>query len=99
MPVAGGFAGFGGGGRGGANMGFWPRGYKVKASMDGKTWGVSLAEGQGQSNTVVIDFKATKAKFIRVTQTATTENAPAWSIQKVQLFQAPAPAMTTSTAK
>jgi hypothetical protein len=78
----------------------WPRGYKVEASMDGKTWGVPLAEGQGQSNTVVIDFnKPTKAKFVRVTQTATTDNVPAWEIQKVQLFQTPAPAMVTSTAK
>ena len=85
--------------RGALNNGMWPRGYKVEASMDGKTWGVPLAEGQGQSNTVVIDFnKPTKAKFIRVTQTA-ADPTFAWEIQKVQLFQPPAPAIVTSTAK
>ncbi len=91
-----GFAGFGGGGRGGQNAGMWPRGYKVEASLDGKTWGVSLAEGQGDSNTVVMDFKPTKAKFIRITQTATATNAPAWAIQKVQLYQTPAPATVSA---
>ncbi len=89
----GGPGGFGGaafgGGRGGQNNGMWPRGYKVEASIDGKTWGAPLAEGQGDSGTVVIDFKPTKAKFVRITQTATAANAPAWAIQKVQLFQTP----------
>ncbi len=90
-----GFAAFGGG-RGGPNMGMWPHAYKVEASLDGKTWGVPLAEGQGASNTIVMDFKPTKVKFIRITQTATADNALPWSIQKVQLFQTPAPPVITA---
>jgi mono/diheme cytochrome c family protein len=66
-----------------------PRGYSVQLSMDGTTWSAPVAEGQGAGTTTVIAFKPVDAKFIRITQTATTENAPAWSIQRLRLYQPP----------
>jgi len=37
----------------------------------------------------VITFKPVEAKFIKITQTATVEKAPAWSIQRLRLYQPP----------
>jgi len=37
----------------------------------------------------VIPFKPARAKFIKITQTAAAENAPAWSIQRLRLYQPP----------
>ena len=36
---------------------------------------------------VMITFAPTQAKFVRLTQTATTENAPVWSITQLRLFE------------
>jgi glucose/arabinose dehydrogenase/mono/diheme cytochrome c family protein len=69
-----------------ASIGF-PRGYKVEVSMDGSAWGTPVAEGQGTGPSTIIMFPATRAKFLRITQTATTENAPNWSIQRLRLYQ------------
>ena len=57
--------------------------------MDGKTWGAPVAEGQGSGPTTTIAFRPVRAKFVRITQTATVENGPAWSIQRLRLYQAP----------
>ena len=79
-----------GGGRGGfalAPPGF-PRGYTVDVSTDGSTW-TQVAKGQGDGGTTVITFKPVDAKFLKITQTATAENAPAWSIQRLRLYQPP----------
>jgi hypothetical protein len=69
-----------------ASMGF-PRGYKVELSMDGTTWGTPVAEGQGTGPSTIVMFAPTRAKFLRITQTATTDNAPNWSIQRLRLYQ------------
>jgi hypothetical protein len=63
------------GGRGGFTMvsGF-PRAYTVQVSNDGSSWSALVAEGQG-------------ARFVRITQTATPDDAPAWSIQKFRVYQ------------
>jgi hypothetical protein len=37
----------------------------------------------------VITFSPVRARFVRVTQTASTENAPFWSIQRLRVYQAP----------
>jgi mono/diheme cytochrome c family protein len=66
----------------------FPRGYTVEVSTDGSTW-TRVAEGQGDGGTTVITFKPVEAKFIKITQTATVEKAPAWSIQRLRLYQPP----------
>ena len=71
----------------------YPRGYKVETSSNGTAW-TSVAEGQGNGTTTLITFKPVQAKFVRLTQTASTENAPPWSIQQLRLYRAPAPTGT-----
>ena len=75
------------GGRGGFTMisGF-PRGYTVQVSGDGSSWS-PVAEGQGAGTTTVITFAPVSAKFVRITQTATPDDAPSWSIQKFRVYQ------------
>jgi mono/diheme cytochrome c family protein len=65
-----------------------PRGWKVQTSMDGTTWSEPVAEGQstGPATTIVLGAP-TRARFVRITQTATTENAPPWAMQQLQLYE------------
>ena len=95
--------GFGGGGRGrgavpaaGAGApppapvipaGPYPRGYKVEVSTNGTAW-TQVAEGQGTPGSTNIAFAPTQAKYIRITQTATAEDASAWSMQRLRLYRA-----------
>jgi len=80
-----------GGARGGPPpAGTFPRGYRVEVSGDGSTW-TRVAEGQGASRLTTITFGPTGARFVRITQTATIENAPVWSVERLRLFEAPAP--------
>jgi mono/diheme cytochrome c family protein len=67
----------------------FPRGYQVQVSADGVTWSAPIAEGQGVPGTTVITFTPVSAKFVRLTQTATVENAPPWSMRLVRLYAAP----------
>ena len=76
-----------GGGRGGGTVfGSFPIGYKVQLSADGKTWSAPVAEGAGSPATIVATFRPTQAKFVRVTQTGTGENAPAWSVLNFRVY-------------
>jgi len=70
------------------NLGY-PRGYKVETSMNGTTW-TPAAEGQSSGSPTIITFKPTQAKFVRISQTATTENAPPFTIQQLRLYRASA---------
>jgi hypothetical protein len=86
----------GGRGRGGADavasppiVGY-PRGYSVEVSMDGKTWSKPLAVGKGSGPRTTIAFAPTQAKFVRITQTDTTADAPAWSVRNLRIYEAPA---------
>jgi hypothetical protein len=65
----------------------FPRGYKVEVSMDGASW-QTVAQGNGSGTTTDIMFAPAQAKFVKITQTASPENAPAWSIQAFKLFEA-----------
>ena len=77
------------GGRAGAPA-VWtfPRGYQVQVSADGTTWSAPVAEGQGTPGITVITFAPVSAKFVRITQTATVENAPPWSMRLLRLYVA-----------
>ena len=68
----------------------YPRGYKVETSTNGTTW-TTIAEGQGSGSPTIITFKPVQAKFVRLTQTASPENAPPFSIQQLRLYRAAAP--------
>jgi hypothetical protein len=59
--------------------------------MNGTTW-TEVAAGQGSGAATTITFNPTQAKFVRLTQTATTENAPPWSLTQLRLFEIKAPA-------
>jgi mono/diheme cytochrome c family protein/glucose/arabinose dehydrogenase len=78
-----------GGGRGGGSpFGSYPIGYKIQLSMDGKTWGAPVAQGAGSPVTTIATFRPVQAKFVRVTQTGTAEDAPAWSVLNFRVYAA-----------
>jgi hypothetical protein len=54
--------------------------------MDGTSW-TQVAAGQGEGANTVITFAPAQAKFIRLTQTATTADAPPWSIQQLRVYE------------
>jgi hypothetical protein len=72
----------------------YPRGYRVELSTDGTTWSTA-AEGAGGSVVTSVPFKPTRARFVRVTQTATPDGSPAtppgtlWAIQQLRLWTVP----------
>ena len=59
----------------------------MQLSLDGATWSDPVAEGQGTGPSTVITIAPTRTRFVRITQTATTENAPPWAIQQLQLYE------------
>jgi mono/diheme cytochrome c family protein/glucose/arabinose dehydrogenase len=94
-PTVGGGRGGGRGGPGAAPqaapvVGF-PRGYSVQVSSDGTNWGKPIVEGKGEGTRTVIALPATRARFVRITETAAAD-AP-WSIRNLRIFEAPAAAV------
>jgi hypothetical protein len=75
------------GGRGAPRSPAFPLRSKVEVSMDGKAWSAPVADGEGTGTSTVIAFPPVRAKFVRITQTATVEGAPNWSIQRLRLFE------------
>jgi mono/diheme cytochrome c family protein/glucose/arabinose dehydrogenase len=70
-------------------VGTYPRAYKVQVSLDGQKWSDAVAQGEGRGVATAITFAPVRARFVRITQTGTVDNAPVWSIQGLRLFQAP----------
>ena len=66
-----------------------PRAYKVETSSDGASW-AAVAEGKASGRTTVVPFEPVVAKFVRITQTADAKEAPAWTMERLRLFE-PAP--------
>jgi hypothetical protein len=58
-------------------------------SDDGSTWSAPVAAGRGTAGTMVISFTPVRARFLRITQTATTAGAPPWSMRSLRLYQQP----------
>jgi hypothetical protein len=91
--VGGGARGAGGRGRGGGgppalpDAGF-PRRYRIEVSDDGAAWRPA-AEGEGAALTTTATFVPVRTRFVRITQTAPVDNAPAWIIQRIRLYEAP----------
>jgi mono/diheme cytochrome c family protein len=82
------------GGRGGpAPVATYPRGHKVQVSSDGQQWSAPVAEGKGTGTPTAIPFAPVRARFVRITQTETTADAPAWVVRNIKLYQAGASAV------
>jgi mono/diheme cytochrome c family protein len=62
-----------------------PRGYKVEVSTDGATW-TQVAEGTSAGNMTDISWTPRPARFVKITQTATTPGAPAWSMLETKVY-------------
>jgi mono/diheme cytochrome c family protein/glucose/arabinose dehydrogenase len=79
-----------GGGRSGPPpVGTYARAYQVHVSVDGREWGAAVVEGQGDGVTTVIAFEPVRARFVRITLTASPDAAPPWTIQRLRLYRAP----------
>ncbi len=67
----------------------YPREYQVQTSADGTNWGAPVVKGQGTGSSTHIALPAgVRARFVRITQTASIQDAPPWSIQRLQLYEA-----------
>jgi glucosylceramidase len=67
----------------GADAGDFPRGYELATSEDGQHW-TTAASGSGSGQLTAIDIGATRARYVRVTQTAT---APQWwSVADLRIY-------------
>ena len=77
------------GGRAGAPAAWtFPRGYEVQVSAEGTTWSAPVAKGQGNPGITVIPLAPASVKFLRITQTASVENAPPWAMRLLRLYVA-----------
>ena len=65
----------------------YPREYVLDVSDDGTNW-KTVAKGAGAGVSTAIRFAPVQAKFVRITQTATTEGAPPWSMLRLRLYAA-----------
>jgi mono/diheme cytochrome c family protein/glucose/arabinose dehydrogenase len=72
----------------------FPRAYQVQVSMDGAAWTQVVTDGKGSGASADIAFAPVRAKFIRITQTATDDAAPPWSIRRLRLYEAGGTAAT-----
>ena len=57
-------------------------------SGDGASWSAPVAEGRGTGRSTVISFAPVQARFVRITQTATVENAPPWAVMLLRPYEA-----------
>jgi mono/diheme cytochrome c family protein len=69
-----------------ASGGTHPRAYRIEVSLDGSSWS-GIADGTGAPGANTIAFAPVRARFVRITQTATVENGPSWSMQRLRLFK------------
>ena len=67
----------------------YPRGYSVQVSLDGATWSKPVAVGKGSGPRTTITFEPTRATFVRITQTDTPADAPAWSVRNLRVYEMP----------
>jgi mono/diheme cytochrome c family protein/glucose/arabinose dehydrogenase len=66
-----------------------PLSYSVQVSPDGRSWGAPVAQGDGETPATIIPFEPVRARFIRITQTGSSQNAEAWGIQQVRIYALP----------
>ncbi len=66
-------------------FGMHPRAYTLEVSTDGQAW-TTVSTGQGTPGSTTIAFAPVRAKFLKITQTATVEGAPSWSMQRLRIY-------------
>ncbi|HUE96396.1 MAG TPA: discoidin domain-containing protein, partial [Longimicrobiaceae bacterium] len=77
------------GGRGNPPRRAAPQAYRVETSMNGTSW-TSVAEGQPEGTAATtITFEPVQARFVRITQTASAEDAPVWTMHRLKLYAPP----------
>jgi mono/diheme cytochrome c family protein len=64
----------------------YPREYVVDTSTDGTQW-TTAARGAGTGVSTAIRFSPVQAKFVRLTQTASADGAPPWSMLRLRLYR------------
>jgi hypothetical protein len=64
----------------------FPRAYQVQVSIDGTSW-QPIAQGQGTGVATRVSVTPVRAKFVRITLTASAPEAPPWTIQRLRLFE------------
>ena len=70
----------------GSSRGDYPKGYEVELSSDGEKW-KQVSKGKGTSAKTVINFGKQPARYIKITQTATSGGY--WSIHELDVLGAP----------
>ena len=65
----------------------YPRTFTVELSQDGSSW-TPAAEASGTGPTTIVTFPAAQARFVRIRLTANADDAPAWSIQNLNVYAA-----------
>jgi hypothetical protein len=61
----------------------------VDVSMDGVKWtSKPVAAGKSAAASTTITFAPVRAKFVRLTETDTVEDAPNWAMTNLRLFEA-----------
>ena len=63
----------------------YARRFRVEVSVDGTTW-QRVAEGSGAPLTTAA-FRPTRARFVRITQTADAGGEPPWVVQNLRVFR------------
>jgi mono/diheme cytochrome c family protein len=64
----------------------FPRGFKVQVSLDGAKW-TDVATGQGAGKDTDVAFAPVRAKYVRISQTATAQDAPPFAIAQLRLYE------------
>jgi hypothetical protein len=59
----------------------------VEVSTDGTAWSVPVAEGAGEGVVTTVTFTPVRTKFVRITQTASTSDAPPFAVQRLRLYE------------
>jgi mono/diheme cytochrome c family protein/glucose/arabinose dehydrogenase len=65
----------------------FPIAYQIQVSMDGTSWSAPVAQGQGTGASTVATFNPVQARFVRITQTGSAASAPAWTVQRLRLYE------------
>jgi len=69
-------------------MAFYPRGYKLEVSTDGKAW-TTVKQAAGTSMYNSLAFDPVPAKFVRITTTAAAADGAHWGMRYLKLFEKP----------
>ena len=65
----------------------FPIAYQIQVSMDGATWSAPVAQGRGTGVSTVAAFAPVQARFVRITQTGSGPDAPAWTVQRLKFYE------------